>query len=954
MAQFLSLVIAGAISGGLYAMVAGGLVLTYQASGIFNLAHGAIAFVVALTFYVLHQPAASGGVGLGVIPAGLIAVLVVAPLIGLLLDVAVFRRLARAPEAAKLVGTIGVLIALPAAAMLTIDSINAFTGSNLPNAAGDQGVAPPGFGPSPARHWSLTTGVTITSDQVMVVVAAALCALGLWFLLRRTRLGLETRAGVDRPALALLRGIDTDRSSRLIWVIASALAGLTGILLAPLFDLSALTFNMIVFISFTAAVAAGLKSVPRAFVAGLALGVVQNLVNGYAPRALAEISGFRTAVPFILLFVLMFLMRNKERAAGTMSEEVPAIDLRAGLPRWRRWLPWVVGSMLLGAYTFLFADTYWRGVIVRGLVLGLVFLSFVVVTGFGGMINLAQATFITAGGFTAGWLVNHQWPQTIPVIMDNGRLELWVALIAAVVLTTVVGLVAALPSLRLGGLQLAIATLALAFIGDRLIFQLERVRNGSRGWSVRRPGYGPVDLSDDRVMFIVLMVLLVGVVWIISNLRDSATGRAVLAVRSSEIAASTSGVRPLRTKLVVFAVSAALAGLGGVLYAMINSPITNHSVPPMLGIVWLAVAVTFGIRRPGGVILAGLVYSILPVVLTGIGRNWKGEPWVSIPGSVRDIIGDPSLAALLFGLGAVALAREPDGVLASVNAVLHRYRGRTGDIRIETVEPLGSVESAEPRDAAEFAGPQQADEGDDRTSVEVVDEAPILEVVDVRAGYGDLEVLHGVDLVLGRGTSICVLGANGAGKTTLASVLAGLVIPTSGRVMFEGVVVTSRPVHLRARSGLFVSPEARGIFPSLTVEENLTVRLRSHAARQAAYERFSILGERRGQPAGLLSGGEQQLLALASALVEPPKVLIIDEPMLGLSPQMVHAVTMALGELRSAGVAMMFLEEQPVALELADTVIVMQAGEIVWSGPTGQISAESIAVTYLGGVAREP
>ncbi|MCB0976772.1 MAG: branched-chain amino acid ABC transporter permease, partial [Acidimicrobiales bacterium] len=261
MTELLSLALAGAVSGGLYAIMASGLVLTYQSSGIFNLGHGAIAFVSALTFYILHSPTADGGLGLPVWLAALLAVGVLAPLVGWTLDVGIFRRLADASEAAKLVGAIGVLIALPAAALLLVEAINHLFGQDLPNAAGESGLSPPGLGPVPAHRYVITRGVSVDSNQVAVLVVAALAALGLWYLLRRTRLGLETRAGVDRPVLARLRGIDTDRSSRIVWASTAALAGLAGVLIAPLFDLSALTFHMIVFTAFTAAVAARLRSV---------------------------------------------------------------------------------------------------------------------------------------------------------------------------------------------------------------------------------------------------------------------------------------------------------------------------------------------------------------------------------------------------------------------------------------------------------------------------------------------------------------------------------------------------------------------------------------------------------------------------------------------------------------------------------------------------------------------
>jgi ABC-type branched-subunit amino acid transport system ATPase component len=220
---------------------------------------------------------------------------------------------------------------------------------------------------------------------------------------------------------------------------------------------------------------------------------------------------------------------------------------------------------------------------------------------------------------------------------------------------------------------------------------------------------------------------------------------------------------------------------------------------------------------------------------------------------------------------------------------------------------------------------------------------------DVRAGYGDVEVLHGVSLSVAPGQVVAVLGANGAGKSTLCAVAAGLVVPTTGRVLLGGVEVTDAPTHLRARRGLVLAPEARGIFPGLTVEDNLAVRLRTPAARQAAKDRFPILGERHHQVAGLLSGGEQQQLALAVALADPPAVFVADEPTLGLAPMATRTVVDALHELRDLGTAVVLVEEQVAAgLELADRVTLVELGTVAWEGPRAELDVERLTDSYFG------
>jgi ABC-type branched-subunit amino acid transport system ATPase component len=167
--------------------------------------------------------------------------------------------------------------------------------------------------------------------------------------------------------------------------------------------------------------------------------------------------------------------------------------------------------------------------------------------------------------------------------------------------------------------------------------------------------------------------------------------------------------------------------------------------------------------------------------------------------------------------------------------------------------------------------------------------------------------------------------------------------------VLDGVDVTSEPTHLRARRGLVLAPEARGIFPGLSVDDNLAVRLRTPEARRAAKERFPILGERADQVAGLLSGGEQQQLALAVALADPPPVFVADEPTLGLAPMATRTVVEALGELRDLGTAVVLVEEQAAAgLELADRVVLMELGRVTWEGPRADLDVDRLTASYLG------
>jgi ABC-type branched-subunit amino acid transport system ATPase component len=194
---------------------------------------------------------------------------------------------------------------------------------------------------------------------------------------------------------------------------------------------------------------------------------------------------------------------------------------------------------------------------------------------------------------------------------------------------------------------------------------------------------------------------------------------------------------------------------------------------------------------------------------------------------------------------------------------------------------------------------------------------------------------------------VAILGGNGAGKSSLCGVLAGTVPTAAGTVLLAGEDVTALPAHRRSRAGIFLVPEGRGVFPALTVEENLSLWLPRAADRDQAYERLPRLAARRTVDAGALSGGEQQLLALAPALVRPPRVLIADEPSLGLAFGL-------FAELRDRGVALVIVEEKPSeALALADTVVFMRLGRVTWSAPRSEVDDKRLAAAYLGDVETE-
>lgn len=222
-------------------------------------------------------------------------------------------------------------------------------------------------------------------------------------------------------------------------------------------------------------------------------------------------------------------------------------------------------------------------------------------------------------------------------------------------------------------------------------------------------------------------------------------------------------------------------------------------------------------------------------------------------------------------------------------------------------------------------------------------------VTDLRSGYGPTEVLHGVSITLRRGAITAVLGPNGAGKSTLAKTLAGLLPTGAGTIERDGQAMDGWPAHRRARAGVVLSPESRGIFPGLSGEENLEVWLTDRKQIQEVLERFPALSGRDSVPAGHLSGGEQQMLALGSLLVRPPDVLVVDEPSLGLAPLVVADIMRVFEELRDRGTAILLIEEKATdAVRIADDVLILESGRVQWAGPAASVDLEAAAGAYLG------
>jgi branched-chain amino acid transport system ATP-binding protein len=233
----------------------------------------------------------------------------------------------------------------------------------------------------------------------------------------------------------------------------------------------------------------------------------------------------------------------------------------------------------------------------------------------------------------------------------------------------------------------------------------------------------------------------------------------------------------------------------------------------------------------------------------------------------------------------------------------------------------------------------------------------MLEITGLESGYGGPPVLHGLTLNVAPGEIVAVVGANGAGKTTLLNTIAGLLRPGAGSVRLDGAEIGGHPAEQIVRAGLCLVPEGRQVVAPLSVEENLLVGAYSRRDRgvkdtlQAIYTRFPRLAERRRQAAGLMSGGEQQMLAIGRAMMARPRIMLLDEPSMGLAPLIITEIFRLLADLHGQGIAILLVEQNArKALALAQRGYVLESGRIVLTGPAAELArSPAVVAAYLGG-----
>ena len=490
-------------------------------------------------------------------------------------------------------------------------------------------------------------GVTIQYQQIMIVVVTAVVGVALALFLRRARLGVAMRAVVDDPELVALAGAKPYRMSQTGWVLGFMLAALAGVLIAPLVGQTGLTSTQLTLLAlngFAAAVVGRLRSLPMTFVGALILGLITYYAQGYLPEHInAGLASVLTEViPVVFLFVVLLVIPAARLAPAGRLAVAGRPQGRHGTPVRRR------APMLLIAVIVVMAAMAGAtalATISQGLALGIVGLSLVLLVGFAGQVSLCQLTFMGIGAFTMGKTLGG---------------DSWWGLLLAVVVSGAVGALVALPTIRFRGLYLALATFAFGEVMYSAFFNNSSVISDGTSIFVGRlrlPFMSTVSNQTELIEVAVVAALCAVVVGLV---RRSAFGRRLVAMSDSPAAFATVGLNSVRTKMIVFSLSAAMAGLGGVFYAGQQGGIGATDVQFIGSLTLLLFVAIWGIRTITGALLGGLTAAALPVLQT------------HLPTSLADLTG---LAA---GIGIVLLARSPDGILG-MSWLTNRVRLPFGD-----------------------------------------------------------------------------------------------------------------------------------------------------------------------------------------------------------------------------------------------------------------------------------
>lgn len=579
-------IVGGLASGAVIGMAAMGIVFTYKVSRVVNFAYGAIAMFCAYCYWQFRfewgwTPYLSLPLTIVIIPAAL----------ALLSERFVYRRLSGTSVFARSAASIGVLLALFGLSQY-------FWHDDIANAR----IKAPLF--QNKKIFSVL-GTNISQQQVGIVACVAAVVLLLFVLLRFTTTGIALRAVVVNRDLAELRGISAVKVTQVAWIISYCLAAFAGVLFSAIIGGDATTLTLIVIASLAAGALGGLVSLPLAVVGGLVLGLASELVRGYQPKG--ELwSQARLTIPFLVLLVALVLraraLSGRDHAEGrTALLHDLAGAAYARHPNLKALAPRVALVLVVGVFLKLINYDFGIVLVSSGVAYGIIFLSYRVFTATTGMVSLAQGAFAGIGAFTVAGLSTGPGPD----------LPFAVALVVGGLVAGAAGVLVALPTIRLRGIFLALATIAFAQLVESVLFTRPSFTGGFSGKQLLRP-WG---FESNFAYFLLLLAVFCVAGYLCERFQYSVVGRELQADLGSSAGARSIGIRPERGRLVAFALAAMLAGMGGALLAAQVEYTAPADWGLILAFVWLVLVASGGLGSTGLMLQMGVLVSVLPEII---------------------------------------------------------------------------------------------------------------------------------------------------------------------------------------------------------------------------------------------------------------------------------------------------------------------------------------------------
>jgi branched-chain amino acid transport system permease protein len=616
--------VVGLSLGGIYAITASGLVVTYSTTGVFNFAHAAIGGFLAFCYWELRVNRAW--------PAPLalfVVILVLAPLIGIALDRFLMRRLRTAPLVVQLMVTVGLMLAVMGVTTTIWKPTEGRTLQHFYESSDGVQIGP----------------VTATWHRIIIVVTALLLAVGLRLLLRHTRIGIAMRAVVDNRDLAGLAGVRPSVVSGTSWALGTMTAGLAGILIAPETGMVTESLALVIVVAFAAAAVGQLKHLPWAFVGGMVIGLAKAFSALFL--SFGKDYGYATdAIPAVVLFIAVLFLphagletgnirvtKRTERLTTPLEAVGGGLAIFGVVVAWAYgWIPWISGTNL-GERTDV-----WLGRGVNAMALGLIMLSLVPLIGWAGQVSFANFAIAGIGAVLYSHLGGGE---------GNAIGILWVVLICAPL-----GAAIALPALRLKGLYLALATMAFAEFTDKVIVRHPKMLATTATGRLFEPlhifGFRMSSDAGDRRAFVVFLALMFAALFIMLELlRRTRWVRRWIAMSDSPAASATVGVNLTTTKIAVFALSGAMAGFAGTMLGLSTGALRQDSFPLLAGLPLVLLLAVNGVRFPTAAFLG----------ITGL---------MSLT-ALSEVFGNPnyltSIALIGPGLAAIGMAYRPEGTV---------------------------------------------------------------------------------------------------------------------------------------------------------------------------------------------------------------------------------------------------------------------------------------------------